>query len=326
MREESTKKIDVAVVGAGPVGLSVGIALKRKGLSYMLFDKGCLVNALYHFPDNMTFFSTSRLLEIGEIPFVSKNDKPTRDEALEYYRRVAEHFDLELSLYNKVENIRGQKGEFTIRSSKGIWTAKSIVLSTGFYDRPRKLNIPGEDLPKVMHYFRNAHPYYRQKVLVVGAANSACDVALELLRVGADVSMAIRGNEISPRVKYWIRPNIINRIKEGSISAYFKTRVVEIRENEIILEKDSKTFKIENDYVFAMTGYQPDLKFLKESGIKIADDSEKIPQCSEDSRETNVAGIYLAGVLCGGLVTSKYFIENTRHHGQLIAADLSKNN
>lgn len=322
MTEKANKQIDVAIVGAGPVGLSVGIALKKRGLSYTLFDKGCLVNALYNFPDNMTFFSTSRLLEIGQIPFVSRNDKPTRDEALEYYRRVAEHYDLDLSLYNEVFSIDGEKGDFTIKTAKGNWRAKRVVISTGFYDRPRKLGVPGEDLPKVMHYFRNAHPYFKQKVLVIGAANSACDVALDLLRVGAEVTMAIRRDEINPRVKYWIRPNIVNRIKEGSIAAHFHTIVEEIKSNEVVLNKQGELFSVKNDFVFAMTGYQPDFSFLKKCGINLATGPDKIPQCSENSRETNVPGIYLAGVLCGGMITNKYFIENTRHHGELIAEDI----
>ncbi|TVR90317.1 MAG: YpdA family putative bacillithiol disulfide reductase [Saprospirales bacterium] len=315
-------KIDVAVIGAGPIGLSVGIALEKAGLDYLIFDKGCLVNSLYNFPDKMTYFSTSRLLEIGDVPFISHNEKPTRDESLEYYRRVAEHWNLKLSLYNEVKRIDGQEGSFFLESKMGDYKASRIVLSTGFYDRPRLMNIPGEDLPKVTHYYRNAHPYFGQKALVVGAANSACDVALELWRTGAEVIMAIRGDQINPRVKYWIKPNIENRIKDGAIKAFFNTEVKEIREREVLLEKAGKEFVIENDFVLAMTGYQPDLNFLQRCGIVVDRSPGQIPECAEDSRETNVPGIYLAGVICGGLLTSKYFIENSRHHGQLIVDDI----
>lgn len=314
--------IDVAVIGAGPIGLSVGIALEKKGLSYVIFDKGCLVNSLYHFPDKMTFFSTSRLLEIGEVPFISHNEKPTRDESLEYYRRVAEHWDLKLSLYNAVEEVKGGAGNFTIRTEKGDFKASRVVLSTGFYDLPRKMNIPGENLPKVSHYYRNAHPYFKRKVLVVGAANSACDVALELWRTGAEVTMAVRGETINPRVKYWIKPNIENRIKEGSIQAHFNTEVLEIKPDAVLLSKDGNTFSIDNDFVLAMTGYVPDFRFLSSCGIEVDEAPDRVPQCSEENRESNVPGIYLAGVMCGGMITNKYFIENSRHHGELIVEDI----
>lgn len=318
------KQIDVAIIGAGPIGLSVGIAMEKAGLEYCIFDKGCLVHSLYHFPDKMTYFSTSRLLEIGGIPFISHNEKPTRDESLEYYRRVAEHWNLNLSLYNKVTAINGQDGGFAIETEKGPYRAKKIVLSTGFYDKPRLMNVPGEDLPKVSHYYKNAHPYFGKRVLVVGAANSACDVALELWRTGAEVTMSIRGDDISPRVKYWIRPNIENRIKEGSIKAYFNTGLVSIHPDSVTLKNDSGEFSLPNDFVLAMTGYVPDLDFLRSCGIDVDADPDKIPECRENSRETNVPGIYLAGVICGGLLTSKYFIENSRHHGDLIAEDIVK--
>nr|MBS0036730.1 YpdA family putative bacillithiol disulfide reductase [Saprospiraceae bacterium] len=316
------KSIDVAVIGAGPIGLSVGIALEKRDLSYLIFDKGCLVNSLFHFPDEMTFFSTSRLLEIGNVPFISHNEKPTRDESLEYYRRVAEHWKLKLSLYNAVKSITGEAGNFIIRTEKGDYKAARVVLSTGFYDLPRKMNIPGEDLPKVSHYYRNAHPYFQQKVLVIGAANSACDVALELWTKGAEVTMAIRGDSINPRVKYWIKPNIENRIKEGSIKAHFETEVLEIKPDTVQLAKKGKSFSIENDFVLAMTGYVPDFRFLTSCGIEVDQQPDRIPQCSEENRESNVPGMYLAGVMCGGMITNKYFIENSRHHGELIVEDI----
>ncbi|TVR84942.1 MAG: YpdA family putative bacillithiol disulfide reductase [Saprospirales bacterium] len=316
------KQLDVAIIGAGPIGLSVGIAMEKAGLEYCIFDKGCLVHSLYNFPDKMTFFSTSRLLEIGGVPFISHSEKPTRDESLEYYRRVVGHWRLKLSLYNPVNAIKGIDGHFTLNTQEGPFRTRKIVLSTGFYDRPRLMNVPGEELSKVRHYYKNAHPYFGKKVLVVGAANSACDVALELWRTGAEVTMAIRGDAISPRVKYWIRPNIENRIKEGSIKAYFQTEVMSIHPDSVILKNDSGEFSLPNDFVLAMTGYVPDLEFLRSCGIAVDADPDKIPECSDNSRETNVPGIYLAGVICGGLLTSKYFIENSRHHGDLIAEDI----
>lgn len=313
---------DVIIIGAGPSGLSCGIAAAQAGLRYLIIEKGVLVNSIYHFPANMTFFSTSKLLEIGDVPFISHVDKPTRREALEYYRRVMQSYDLNVHTYEKVTGVKGQSGDFTLTTTKNEYNAKAIIISTGFYDLPRMLDVPGEDLPKVVHYYNEAHPYVGQKILVIGAANSACDVALETWQKGAEVTMAIRESELYPRVKYWILPNIQNRIKEGSIKAHFNTQVVAIEEDRVVLENEEGRFSIDNDFVLAMTGYQPDFDLLKMFGVTFSDDGLKKPSCDPDTLESNVPMIYLAGVLLGGMQTNKLFIENTRHHGKIIIDDL----
>jgi len=255
---------DLIIVGAGPIGLNCGIAAKKAGLSYLIIEKGVLVNSLFHFPTNMTFFSTSNLLEIGEVPFISHSDKPTRREALEYFRRVQQSHDLRIHFFEEVINVNHAESSFSIKTTKRNYTCKNVVVATGFYGKPRMMNIKGEDLPKVKHYYDEPHPYIGQKVLVIGAANSACDVALETYYKGAEVTMAVRKPEISPRVKYWIRPNIINRIKEGSIKAYFNTRIVEITPTTVILDTPEGELTLENDFVLAMTGFLPDFDFLKD--------------------------------------------------------------
>lgn len=318
------KSFDLLVVGAGPAGIAVAIEGKRNGLSVVMIDKGVLVNSLYHFPENMTFFSTSLLLEVGEVPFISHGDKPTRKEALEYYRRVVKHWDLEARLYETVKSIdKVVSGDgFRIETSKGVYNAAAVVIATGYFDLPRLLHVPGEELPKVRHYYSDPHPFINQKVLVIGAANSACDVALETYYKGAEVTMAVREAAIYEKVKYWIRPNIENRIKEGSIKAFFNTEVVEIKEKEVVLKSGEKHWTIENDYVLAMTGYQPDYSFLEKLGLAVGDDVYQTPVFNPETLESSIPGIYLAGVLPGGLATSKYFIENTRDHGLLIVNDL----
>jgi thioredoxin reductase (NADPH) len=271
----------------------------------------------------MTFFSTSDKLEIGSVPFVSNNIKPTRSEALEYYRRVAEHFNLDLRLFEEVKNIRKEGTIYSVESSKSHYKAANIIISTGFYDIPNMLNIPGEDLPKVRHYYKDPHFYAKQHVIVVGANNSSVDVALETYRKGAQVSMVIRESEIGERVKYWVRPDIVNRIKEGSIKAYFNSSLAEIRENEVdIIGPDGK-ITIQNDFVLAMTGYQPDLSFLKKLGINISKDEQQIPEHDSETMETNMKGIYLAGVICGGMNTHAWFIENSRVHAEKIIKQLT---
>jgi thioredoxin reductase (NADPH) len=271
----------------------------------------------------MTFFSTSDKLEIGSVPFVSNNIKPTRSEALEYYRRVAEHFNLDLRLFEEVKNIRKEGTIYSVESSKSHYKAANIIISTGFYDIPNMLNIPGEDLPKVRHYYKDPHFYTKQHVIVVGANNSSVDVALETYRKGAQVSMVIRESEIGERVKYWVRPDIVNRIKEGSIKAYFNSSLAEIRENEVdIIGPDGK-ITIQNDFVLAMTGYQPDLSFLKKLGINISKDEQQIPEHDPETMETNMKGIYLAGVICGGMNTHAWFIENSRVHAEKIIKQLT---
>lgn len=317
---------DLIIIGSGPTGLSCAISAAKAGLDYVVLEKGVLVNSIYNFPTNMTFFSTSQLLEIGDTPFVSHGDKPTRREALEYYRRVADKWNLNINLYEEVQQMQpaGHDEGYVIQTSKGKYRAHSVIVSTGFYDTPRLLRVPGEDLPKVKHYYDDAHVYVGQKVLVVGAANSACDVALETFYKGAEVTMAIRESEIYPKVKYWIRPNIENRIKEGSIKAYFNTTVKEIRPSEVVLEGPEGAFTIENDFVLAMTGYLPNYKLLERLGLDIPEEPPRIPQHDPDTLETTLPNVYLAGVVCAGMNTSKLFIENTRDHGDVIIENILK--
>lgn len=319
------KFFDILIIGGGPIGLACGIEAKKAGLSYIILEKGCLVNSLYNYPANMTFFSTSDKLEIGGIPFVSNNIKPTRSESLEYYRRVTEHFDLQMRLFEEVKSIRKVGTNYLIQSSKLEYRAANIIISTGFYDIPNLLDIPGENLPKVKHYYKDPHFYAKQHVLVVGANNSSVDAALETYRKGAHVSMVIRESDIGERVKYWVRPDIVNRIKEGSIKAYFNSSLVEVRENEVdIIDPDGK-ITIRNDFVLAMTGYQPDLSFLKKLGIKISDDEKQVPEHNPETMETNMKGIYLAGVICGGMDTHVWFIENSRVHAGKIVKNIIEN-
>lgn len=270
----------------------------------------------------MTFFSTSAPLEIGEVPFVSHGDKPTRREALEYYRRTKQSWDLNVKTYETVLDITGDDGNFTVVTDKGKYFCKKIIIATGFFDKPNYLNVPGEDLPKVKHYFDEAHPYAYLKVIVVGAANSGVDVALETYRRGSEVTMVIREDRIKDNVKYWVKPDIENRIKEGSIKAYFNSNVLEIKDREVKVQTPGGIITIENDFVFAMTGYHPDYDFLSKAGIKFSDDSDKAPQYNPETFETNKPGIYLAGVVCSGRDTGKWFIENSRYHAFNIFNDI----
>ena len=305
---------DVIIIGGGPIGLACGIEATKAGLSHLIIEKGTLVNSLYNYPKNMTFFSTSDKLEIGEVPFVSHNSKPTRSEALEYYRRAAQFWKLNLALYEQVEAITKKKDVFLVKTSKGDYQAKNVIISTGFYDLPNLLNIPGEDLPKVKHYYDEPHPYFGMKIAVIGAANSAVDVALETYRKGAEVTLIAIQDEINERVKYWVRPDIVNRIKEGSIKGYFDSKVTAIRENEIDIVTPSGKKTIENDFVLAMTGYRPDFAFFKSCGVTFHDDPMHTPIFDSETQETEVEGLFLAGVVCGGLKTNSYFIENSRVH------------
>ena len=317
-------EVDIMIVGAGPIGLACGIEAKKAGLSYVIVDKGCLVNSLYNYPKNMTFFSTSERLEIGEVPFISHNPKPTRSEALEYYRRVASSWKLNTRLYERIESVAKKENAFTIQSNKAEYIAKNIIIATGFYDLPYPLGVQGEDLPKVKHYYNEPHPYYNMDVAVVGAANSAVDVALEVYRKGAkSVTMVIREEEINPRVKYWVRPDIENRIKEESIKAYFESNITKITDRSIEIKTPKEEFTIPNDFVLAMTGYQPDFSFLKSVGVEIGKDEFKTPTYNDDTMETNVQGVFLAGVICGGLKTNAWFIENSREHAEMIIAHIS---
>ncbi|MEM6380329.1 MAG: YpdA family putative bacillithiol disulfide reductase [Bacteroidota bacterium] len=321
------KIYDVLIIGGGPSGLNVAIEVSKAGLDYVVLEKGVLVNSLYNFPANMTFFSTSRKLEVADTPFISHLEKPTRMEALEYYRRLMDRFNLDVRFYEPVETMERleEQSVYKITSSKATYLARTVVVATGFYDTPRKLDVPGEDLPKVTHYYNDPHPYVGQEVLVIGARNSACDAALETYYKGAKVTMAIRGEGIHKNVKYWIRPHIENRIKEGSIKAYLNTTVKEIRPQEVVLDGPEGEFTIKNDFVLAMTGYQPNFKFFTELGIQIEEDETHKPCHHPQTLETNLPDVYMAGVACSGLATSKLFIENTRDHGEkIVQAIMSK--
>ncbi len=317
------KSYQVIIIGAGPIGLTCGIESEKRNIDYLIIEKGCLVNSLFHYPTNMVYFSTSDRLEIGDVPFVSHGDKPTRRESLEYYRRVADAWKLKVNTYEKVESIEQTRNEFKVITNKETYSADKIIISTGFYDHPNFLNIPGEDKPKVKHYFDEAHPYAYLKLVVVGGGNSAVDVALETFRRGSDVTMVIREPNLKEGVKYWVRPDIENRIKEGSIKAYFNSEVTEIRDNEVDIKTPSGKVTIKNDFVFAMTGYHPDYNFLKKVGIKILEDEKQIPHFNEKTFETNIPGIYLAGVVCGGMDTGKWFIENARYQAVELTNDIS---
>ena len=316
---------DVVIIGAGPIGLACGIEAEKKNFNYLILDKGPLVTSIYNYPLNMTFFSTSDKLEIGNVPFVSHQPKPTRAEALEYYRRVSSHWELNTHLYDGVKSIERNKDHFVVKTAKNIHQAANIVVATGFYDAPYLLNVPGENLPKVLHYYREPHPFFDMNLVVVGAANSAVDVALETYRKGAkSVTMLIREPEIGTNVKYWVRPDIINRIKEGSIKAHFNTIITAITETEVLFKNDMGKQKIENDFVLAMTGYQPNFGLLESLGVTFKEDEHKTPKYNPETMESFAPGVYLAGVVCGGYKTNKWFIENSRDHAPLIMEAIQK--
>src|ERR1700676_3611195 len=314
---------DVVVCGAGPTGLACGIELKRRGVNAVLIDKGCVVNSLYNYPNNMAVFTTPELLEIGDIPMTSLNDKPVRTEALKYYRKVAEHYKLDIRQYQHVSHTSGNDGAFVTHSTDAHgcpheYGSKKVIFSTGYYDVPNMLNVLGENLPKVIHYYKEAHPYYNHDVLVVGAKNSAAIAALELLWSGARVTMVHRGAGIHQNVKYWIKPNIENRIKNGEIPAYFRSTVLEIGETFVRIQTPEGEKQIQNDFVFAMTGYRPDLEFLEAHGIRFDTESAR-PHTHPETLESDRKGMYLAGVLVAGMHTNEIFIENGRFHGGKIA-------
>jgi thioredoxin reductase (NADPH) len=317
---------DVLIVGAGPIGLACGIEAQKHRLKYRIIEKGCLVNSLYHYPLNMTFFSTSERLEIGEVPFISHQPKPNRFEALEYFRRVSMSWKLQVNLYEKVINVKKNNNHIDIVTTKGTYQSKSVVLALGFYDLPYLLNVEGEDLPKVKHYYDEPHPYFGQKIVVVGAANSAVDVALETWRKGAEVTMVIREDSIRDSVKYWVKPDIENRIKEESIKAFYHSTIHRITSTTVEINTPEGLKILENDFVLAMTGYQPPFAFMKDCGITFHDDVYHTPVYNEETMETNVSNLYLAGVVCGGLKTNKWFIENSRVHAEMIVRDVLKNN
>jgi thioredoxin reductase (NADPH) len=313
---------DLIIIGGGPSGINVAISAKRAGLDYLILEKGVIANSLFNFPVNMTFFSTSLKLEIQDTPFISHLDKPTRTEALEYYRRLIQHFDLNIHLYEAVERMEPAEEGYRVHTKRGQYTTRNVVVATGFYDTPRWMNISGEDLPKVRHYYDDPYRYIDQDVLVIGAANSACDAALECYRKGARVTMAIRGNQISERVKYWIRPDILNRIEEGSITVHFNTEPVAIREREVELNTPDGPLVLPNDFVLAMTGYVPNYVLFRRLGLPVEQDDVCKPVFDEETLETSLPGVYMAGVACAGVQTSKLFIENTRDHGDIIVENI----
>ncbi len=317
--------LDVLIIGAGPIGIACALECKKQQLIYRVIEKGALTNSLFNYPLNMTFFSTSEKLEIDQIPFISSNPKPTRNEALEYYRRVTTSNDLNINLYEEVKTIDNTDDGFKLDTNKATYNSKNVIIATGFYDIPNLLNVPGEDLPKVFHYYKEAHPFTLQNVAVVGASNSSVDAALEIYRKGGKVTMIVRGEAIGERVKYWVRPDIINRIEEGSIAAYFNSEITEIKSNEITIETPQGCQSLPNDYVIALTGYQPNFKFLDQAGVRFSADKKHKPEYNDATMETNVKGLYLAGVICGGMETHKWFIENSRVHAKMIIKDVIRN-
>jgi thioredoxin reductase (NADPH) len=322
-----TESFDAIVVGAGPTGLACGIELQQRGVKTVLVEKGCVVNSIYHYPTHMTFFTTPELLEIGNIPMTSLNDKPNRTEALKYYRRVADHFQLDVRQYERVDRIEGEDNAFQADTTDRlgchrVYRARKIVLATGYYDVPNPLNVPGEELDKVLHYYKEAHPYYNHDVAVIGGKNSAAIAALELFWTGARVTLIHRGPGISDSVKYWIKPNIENRIKTGEIAGYFLSRVVEIRRDSIRVSTPEGEISLRNDFVFALTGYRPDLAFLNSTGITLEPDTLR-PRSNPETLESERPGIYLAGVIVAGMHTNEIFIENGRFHGRLIAESIA---
>jgi thioredoxin reductase (NADPH) len=334
MREQTAHHdaiVDLAVIGAGPTGMACAIEAQRAGFSVILIEKGCLCNSLFHYPSNMTFFTTPELLEIGDIPFPSPNQKPSRDEALEYYRKVAEHYRLDVRQYETVEKVSGSDGDFTVHTVDRfhrplLHRARKLVVATGYYDLPNYLGIPGEDLNKVSHYYDDPHPYFGLDVLVIGGKNSAAIAALDLWRHGARVTLVHRGPEMHRHVKYWILPDINNRIKNGEITAFFSSHLLRITEDDVTLATPEGERILPNQFVFALTGYQPDFRFLESLGVRLDESNDRCPACDPATLESNIAGIYLAGVVIAGERTNEIFIENGRFHGKQIAADLLAKN
>lgn len=325
MNNSFQPQFDLLIIGGGPIGLACGLKAQEAGLSHVIIEKGCLVNSLYHYPHTMTFFSTPDRLEIGDVPFVSINPKPKRAEALEYYRRIGEKFKLDTRLFEEVLDVAKSEKGSKVSTSKSTYLAAHVVVATGFYDVPCLLHIPGEELPKVRHYYQDPHYYANQKVVVVGASNSSIDAALETYRKGAEVTLVIRGDSIGSRVKYWVRPDIENRIANSEIAVYYKSSLAAIRENEVDVITPDGPISIANDFVLALTGYQPNFAFLERIGVHLAEDKSRVPVHDKDTMETNIPGLYLAGVVCGGMNTHLWFIENSRIHAdQIVNHILSK--
>lgn len=319
------KLYDIIIIGGGPIGLNCALHAEKAGLSYLIIEKGTIVNSLYNYPLYMTFFSTADKLEIADIPFITTSPKPGRRDALEYYQGISRQRNVHINLYEEVLKV-SKLENFVVETTKDSYAAKNVVIATGFYDIPNKINVPGEDLPKVKHYYSEPYPYANQKIVVIGSSNSAVDAALETYRKGAEVTMIIRHSEISKSVKYWVKPDIENRIKEGSIAGYFGAEVVDIKPNSIVFKDENQELhEIENDFVLAMTGYLPNFAFLKAAGIELQGDCLN-PYYNDTTMETNVSGLYLAGVVCGGKDTHLWFIENSRIHAEIIMNDIVSKN
>ncbi|PCJ97360.1 MAG: hypothetical protein COA50_04915 [Flavobacteriaceae bacterium] len=309
---------NVVIIGGGPIGIACGLEAKKQGLRYVILEKGPIVNSLFNYPTNMQFFSSSERLEIDNIPFISKEAKPKRSEALEYYRRIAVSNELNIKLFEKVTSVKKEKDIFSVVSDKNKYSAHNVIIATGFYDLPNLLNVPGEDLPKVSHYYNDPHFYAGQKLAVIGASNSAVDAALECWRKGSEVTLIIRGSEVGQRVKYWVRPDMINRINEGSIKVHYNATIKEIKNEEVLIQTPNDVISIANDFVLALIGYMPNFQFLENMGIELSKDNKRLPAYNESTMETNLAGLFLAGVICGGMETHKWFIENSRIHAPMI--------
>ncbi len=319
--------LDLLIIGAGPVGIATALEAQKNNLNYTVIEKGTLVNSIYHFPTQMRFFSTAERLEIDNIPLTSLNPKPTRAEGLEYYRKIAQAYQLTINLFEEVLTVTPVDESYSIQTSKATYQAKNVVVATGFYGIPHKINVPGENLPKVKHYYDDPHYYFDQNVAVIGASNSASDAALEIFRKGGHVTMIVRGEDIGERVKYWVRPDIKNRINEGSIKALFNTNLIAVREDEIdVRNKEGQVQTLKNDFVLALTGYRPNYAFLKSIGVFISEDDKQLPQFNSETMETNQPGIYLAGVICAGAETHHLLIENSLIHAKRIVADILQKN
>ncbi|RMH68782.1 MAG: YpdA family putative bacillithiol disulfide reductase [Gemmatimonadetes bacterium] len=317
---------DLIIIGAGPAGLACAIDAQKAHLRYLIVDKGCIVNSIYHYPEGMDFFSTSELLEIGNIPFTSPLSKPKREEAIEYYRRVVRHYELNLRQYHTVIDVRRKKNTFEVVSRDRLGRehhdqTRNVVFATGFYDHPNRLNVEGEDLPHVFHYYRSPHPFFGSEVVVIGAGNSATQVALDLYRHDANVTLVHRGADFSRGVKYWIRPDIENRVKNREIRAFFETRVIKIEPDHIHLKQNSRRIVLKADFIFAMTGYHPDMSLLTQLGVTLKPENDA-PHINEVTHETNVPGVYVCGSIVAGRDTNKIFIENGRFHGETIVGSI----
>ncbi|SEL06726.1 thioredoxin reductase (NADPH) [Aquimarina amphilecti] len=319
------KHFDLIIIGGGPIGIACGLEAKKNGIDYLIIEKGPIVNSLFNYPVNMQFFSSSEKLEIDEIPFISNEAKPKRNEALEYYRRIVTSNNININLFEKVNTIKKENTTFFIETSKQSYAASNVIVATGFYDIPNMINVPGEELSKVSHYYKDPHFFAKQKLVVIGASNSSVDAALECYRKGADVTMIVRSPEIGKRVKYWVKPDIENRISEGSIKVFFNSTVKEILPQHIIIDTPEGEVSIRNDYVLALTGYTPNFDFLQKIGIQLSDDEKKHPKYNDQTMESNIPGLYLAGVICGGMDTHVWFIENSRIHAKTIIKHITSN-